>query len=93
VNYLAALNLLAPSKDKLPQAKPNTIQILMTDTFIILGALAFLMLVISGFRYILARGSPEKITSARNNIMYALIGLIIAALAGTIVNIVIGRAG
>jgi len=92
MKYLAALNLIDANNDKLPQANDNTVKILLTDTFVLIGALAFLMVVISGLRYILARGSPEKITNAKNNIMYSMIGVIIAALAATIVNFVINWA-
>jgi hypothetical protein len=75
-----------------PHASDNTVKILLSDTFILIGALAFLMVVVSGLRYILARGSPERVTSAKNSLMYSLIGVIIAALAATIVNIVINNA-
>lgn len=91
---LAVLNLIdKKTEQSLPQARSDTIRILLTDTFILIGAIAFLMVVISGLRYILARGSPERVTSAKNALMYSLIGVVIAALAATIVNIVIGRVG
>lgn len=88
--YLAALDLI--DKNALPLAKKNTVQIIMGDIFTILGALAFLMVIISGLRYITARGNPESITKAKNNIMYSLIGLAIVILASTIVNYIIGKA-
>lgn len=91
MQYLAALDLLNQSKNNLPQAKSNIVQIVLNDLFVIIGALAILMVIISGFRLVFARGNPERITSARNNIMYSLIGLAIAALASTIVNVVVGK--
>jgi hypothetical protein len=88
-----ALDLIdKKTEQSLPHASDNTIKILLTDTFILIGAIAFLMVIISGLRYILARGSPERVTSAKNTLMYSLIGVIIAALAATIVNLVIGAA-
>lgn len=93
MRYFAQLLLIDQKKAGLPNpGSKNVIQILLTDLFIIVGALAFLMLVVAGFRYILARGNPEKITQARNMIMYSLIGLAIVVLASTIVNFVIERA-
>lgn len=87
--YLAALDLI--SKNSVPHAKDNIIEVVITTFFVILGALAFLMLVIAGFRYILARGNPEKMTYAKNMITYSLTGIVIAILASTIVNVIIGR--
>ena len=93
MKFFADLLLIDQNKARLPNpGSKNVLQILLTDLFIIVGALAFLMLVVAGFRYILARGNPEKITQARNMIMYSLIGLIICVLASTIVNFVIERA-
>lgn len=79
----------------LPQtdANANTLNTLLTTFFIILGAIAVLMIVIAGTRYIFARGNPEKITQAKNVILYSVIGLVLAAMAAAIVNVVIGRAG
>jgi ABC-type Fe3+ transport system permease subunit len=91
MRYLAQLNLIDEKKANLPVANNDSIKTILTDVFILIGALAFLMVVVSGFRYILARGNPEKITSAKNSLMYSLIGVIVAALAATIVNIVINR--
>ena len=59
--------------------------------FTIIGGLAFLFLVLAGTRYILARGNPEAVSKAKNQIQYSLIGLVIAGMAAAIVNFVIGR--
>ncbi len=59
-------------------------------TFLIQAAVAFaiIMLIVGGIRYVISAGNQEKVTAAKNTIMYALIGLIIALLAGFIVNFV-----
>lgn len=90
---LAQLVLLDQKKANLPNARPDAIKIVFSDLFVIIGAIAFLMIVIAGLRYILARGSPEKVTAAKNMIMYSLIGLVIAALASSIVNLILDKAG
>jgi hypothetical protein len=96
MNYLAVLNLInnnpANNGANLPVANNNAVKFILTDVFVLMGALAFFMVVLAGLRYILARGNPQKIESAKNQIMYALIGLTIAILATTIVNLVLGRA-
>jgi len=53
------------------------------------GAIAVVMIIIGGFRYITSSGSPEATKGARNTIVYALVGLIIIATAQIIVHFVI----
>lgn len=79
----------------LPQAcaDSNTLAHVLTITFTIIGALAFLMLVITGFRYVLSQGEPAKTAELRRQIIYIAAGLIIAASADAIVTFVLGRAG
>ena len=81
------------SSNSLPQtcANSTTLNSVFLIAFTIIGALAFLFLVIGGFRYITAGGNPEGIQKAKNQIQYSLIGLIITATAAAIVNFVIGR--
>jgi hypothetical protein len=74
------------------QADQSTLNQILSDVFVILGAIAILMIVIAGLRYIMARGTPEKITQARNMILYSVTGLILAASAYSIVNLVLSKA-
>jgi len=76
----------------LPQASasPSNLGKIFIIAFTIIGGIALLFLVIAGLRYIFARGNPETIQKAKNQIQYSLIGLIIAAMAAAIVNYVIG---
>lgn len=57
----------------------------------VIGAASVLMIVIGGLRYTLSGGDSGAITSAKNTILYAVIGIIIAALAYPIVNFVLAR--
>ncbi len=56
---------------------------------IIVGAVSIIMIIYGGFRYITSGGSSEKVGSAKNTLIYAIIGLVIVALAQLIVNVVI----
>lgn len=58
---------------------------------IIVGIAAVIMIIISGFRYITSAGDSGQITSAKHTFMYALVGLIIVALAQTIVKFVLSK--
>lgn len=81
------------NSDPLPKttAGQGTITKILTITFVIIGALALLFMVIGGTRYALSKGEPDNIQKAKNEIKYAAIGLIIAFLAVAIVRFVIGK--
>ena len=55
----------------------------------VLGAVAVIMIIIGGFRYVVSGGDSSSVTAAKNTIFYAVIGLIIAILAYAIVNFVV----
>ena len=55
----------------------------------IVGIIAVAMLIIGGIRYVVSGGDAKKVTDAKNTVLYAIIGLIIAFLAYAIVNFVI----
>ena len=48
-----------------------------------------IMLIIGGIKYVLSGGDSKKVTDAKNTVLYAIIGLVIAFLAFAIVNFVI----
>ncbi|KKS69484.1 MAG: hypothetical protein UV41_C0053G0010 [Candidatus Daviesbacteria bacterium GW2011_GWA2_42_7] len=77
----------------LPRAQANstTLKTIFLIAFAIIGALAFLFMVIAGARYALSKGEPDNIQRAKNEMKYSAIGLIIAALAAAIVNFVLGK--
>ena len=56
----------------------------------VIGAISVIMLIIGGIRYTLSGGDSGSVTAAKNTIMYAIIGLVIAFLAFAIVNWVLG---
>jgi len=57
----------------------------------VLGAIAVVMIIIGGIKYTTSNGDTGAVTSAKNTIMYAVIGVIVAILAYAIVNFVITR--
>lgn len=59
---------------------------------IIVGIVAVVMIVWSGFRYVTSAGDSSNITAAKTTIIYAIIGIIVVVLAQTIVRFVIGKA-
>lgn len=56
---------------------------------IVVGIVAVIMIVVGGFKYITSGGDSGNITSAKNTIVYAVIGLVIVALAQFLVQFVL----
>lgn len=73
-------------------AEESRIDDIFTLVIGIFAAVALLMIVIGGINYILSGGDPSKAGRAKNTIIYALVGLVIAMSAYAIVAFVIGAA-
>lgn len=52
----------------------------------LIGAISVIMLIYGGIRYTTSGGNSASVTAAKNTIMYAIIGLIVAFLAFAVVN-------
>jgi cytochrome bd-type quinol oxidase subunit 2 len=59
----------------------------------VVGAVAVIMIIVGGFRYITSAGNETNVKAARTTILYAVVGLVIVALAQLIVHFVIHTAG
>lgn len=59
---------------------------------IIIGIVAVLMIIVGGFRYIISGGDSANVTSAKNTILYAIIGLLVVAFAQFIVKFILSKA-
>lgn len=55
----------------------------------IVGAIAVIMIVIGGLRYVISGGDSTQVQAAKNTILYALVGVIVAILAYAAVNFVV----
>lgn len=69
----------------------DTIKTIVNILLYILGAIAVVMIVIGGIRYTTSNGDSSSITSAKNTILYSVIGLVVAILAYSIVNFVVSQ--
>ena len=52
----------------------------------IVGILAIIMIIISGIRFILSSGNANNVESAKKTLIYAIVGLVIAAIAQLLVS-------
>ena len=55
----------------------------------IVGAVSVIMMILGGLRYVISNGDQKNITAAKDTILYAVIGLIVALASYAIVNFVI----
>jgi hypothetical protein len=60
---------------------------------LVIGIAAIIMVLVGGFRYVISAGDSAGTNSAKNTIFYALIGLVIAALAQILVHFVLAKVG
>lgn len=71
---------------------PNSIWTKIINTLIfVTGSVAALMIVIGGLRYATSGGDQGNINSAKNTILYAVVGLILSLMGYAIVNFVLSR--
>ena len=70
---------------KIGDVAKNIINVVVT----VLGLVAVLFVVIGGVNYTTSQGDPQKTKKARDTFLYAILGVILAVLAYTIVNFVI----
>jgi Type IV secretion system pilin len=62
----------------------------ITDVMLFLiGAISVIMLILGGVRYVLSGGEQAKVAEAKNTILYAVIGVVVAILAYAVVNFVV----
>lgn len=58
---------------------------------IIVGIVALVTILLGGFKFITSGSNPQDVAKAREMIIYAIVGLIIAALAQVIVQFILKR--
>lgn len=59
---------------------------------IVVGFVSVIMIIVGGFQYITSGGASDKVTTAKNTILFAIVGLVIVALAQIIVQFVLSKA-
>ena len=69
----------------------SMIQIVINILLYVLGRIAVIMIIVGGIRYTTSNGDSSALTSAKNTILYSVVGLVVAILSYAIVNFVVGR--
>jgi hypothetical protein len=92
-------NLQAPNEsgdctninDEASEGVNDTVNLIINIFSWIVGVVSVIMIIWGGFKYITSGGDAGSVTSAKNTILYAIVGLIIVALAQIIVKFVLGN--
>jgi cytochrome bd-type quinol oxidase subunit 2 len=69
----------------------NIIHAIINIFSLVVGVVSVIMIIIGGFRYITSGGASENVSGAKNTIIYAIIGLVVVALAQFIVQFVLNK--
>jgi hypothetical protein len=69
----------------------NIIHDIINIFSLVVGIVAVIMIIVGGFRYITSGGASDSVSGAKNTIIYAIIGLIVVALAQFIVQFVLNK--
>jgi len=87
----ASGNSCAPTPNP-GQGIQNTIKDVIDILSLAGGALAVIMIIVGGLRYVTSAGNQEGTKAAKNTIIYAVVGLVIIAVAQIIVQFVLNKA-
>ena len=68
----------------------GVIDTVINTMLFIVGILSVAMIIYSGIRYVTAHGDKSQIESAKNTLIYSIVGLVIAIVAYAVVNWVLG---
>jgi hypothetical protein cdivTM_30108 len=71
----------------------DIIKIVVGILLFVLGAVCVVMIVIGGIKYATSQGDQTAVSSAKNTILYAVVGLVVAIAAYAIVNFVLLQFG
>lgn len=64
----------------------SVFNIIINAVLYLVGIICVIMLIIGGIRYATSSGDQAQVTGAKNTIMYAVIGLVVAIIAYAVVN-------
>lgn len=70
----------------------STISVVINLMSFIVGVVSVIMIIIGGIRFVTSQGDSQSASGARNTVIFAIIGLCVAAFAQLIVRFVLGKA-
>jgi hypothetical protein len=70
-------------------AQGGVFQTVANTLIFIVGAVAVIFLIIGGLRYVISNGDPKAVEAAKNTILYAIVGIVVAVISFALVQFVI----
>lgn len=77
----------------IPQASNAVITNILNAVYFWTGILAVIVIIVAGFYYVTSANNSDRLTRAKNAILYAVIGLIVVLIAFFITNFIIKGVG
>ncbi len=71
----------------------STLETVVNIMSVVVAIIAVIMIIIAGFRYVTSGGDSGSVSGAKDTVIYAIVGLIIVALAQLIVRFVVSKIG
>jgi hypothetical protein len=91
-SYVQALGARAAGETTNPFFGTNgVLTILVSQLGFVVGVASVIMVILGGFRYITSAGQPQSAQAARNTIVYAIVGVVVALAAQAIVSFVLEK--
>lgn len=76
--------------DEQPAELTDIIENIVRVLLFVVGVAAVIMLIIGGIRYVVSSGDQTAVANAKNTILYAIVGVIVAVLSWAAVDYVFG---
>ncbi len=73
------------------EAGTSQIQSVLQIVFAVIGAIALIYIIMAGFKLMTSLGNPDATAKARQTILFAVIGLVVALSAELIISLLLGR--
>lgn len=80
------------SKDETESSAKKIIKFVITVISFLAGVIAVVMIIVSGFKFVTSNGDSNSLSSSKKSLIYAIIGLLVVAMAQIIVKFVIKNA-
>lgn len=69
----------------------TNIRVITNTMILFVGIAAVVMLIVGGFQYVFSQGNDKHTKTAKDTIMYSIVGIVIALLAFAVVNFVLSQ--
>lgn len=70
-------------------AENGIFRVVANTLIFLVGAISVIFLIIGGLRYVISQGESKNVTAAKDTILYAIIGIVVAVISFALVNFVI----